>query len=396
MDLFFTARTTFNQLVAATRLQRLCSQSQGPKLGALQSTATIYKERPKKRLWSPKSPFKQFEGRKADLRRGEALRPRELVPGHANPKSAPFKDSSARKGQFWCPVALKPGQMFFSADQGLGGPGTRWSRPTSCRTLWATSFSSREPRAAEFEASYSLFCLASPSYAFPSTFLAPFLFEPLLGCLEIVETRLAARREGGLTCLLAQRLHHLPHREVNCSFTRRSQQVRRAVAWQRFKSELVFVPLWLPRFWMSVWLRKAVNWFWVNDLSRYGDAILNLTIAAPRNATGCREMPVGICRLRAVSCPVELGVTGHLPVDPRGLQRARLRLPPGRLEANQGVGSWLGSLSRHAAFLRFSASRSASFEACHVYIYVFDHWMLLRAMPRARTSGLTTGEHVGP
>jgi len=66
--------------------------------------------------------------------------------------------------------------------------------------------------------------------------------------------------------------------------------------------------------------QKLVSWFWVNDLSRYGDVILNMTIAV-----------------------IFLGIHGG-----------------------------------------FNARAFGYLLGCHTYIYLFDHWMLLRAMPRVR------------
>ncbi|CAE7633695.1 unnamed protein product, partial [Symbiodinium pilosum] len=106
-------------------------------------------------------------------------------------------------------------------------------------------------------------------YAFPSTFLAPFLFEPLLGFI----------------------LYHLG-----------KLMVRSHVALSKYDAQ------------------SAVSWFWVNDLSRYADTILNLTIAV-----------------------IFLAIHGG-----------------------------------------FNARAFGYLLGCHLYIYLFDHWMLLRAMPRAR------------
>ena len=63
--------------------------------------------------------------------------------------------------------------------------------------------------------------------------------------------------------------------------------------------------------------RETVSWFWVNDLSRYGDAILNLTIAA------------AALRLRSQKLSQLMGVSGDLPGHPWGLHLAGIWLPPG-------------------------------------------------------------------
>ncbi|CAJ1423957.1 unnamed protein product, partial [Effrenium voratum] len=106
-------------------------------------------------------------------------------------------------------------------------------------------------------------------YAFPSTFIAPFLFEPILGFLLFHIGKLIVRSHSEISPYRAQ---------------------------------------------------KLVQWFWINDLSRYGDIILNLTIAV-----------------------IFLSIHG-------------------------------GFNSRAFGYLL----------VCHLYIYVFDHWMLLRAMPRVK------------
>eukprot|EP00439_Symbiodinium_sp_Y106_P084891 s12_g26.t3 len=106
-------------------------------------------------------------------------------------------------------------------------------------------------------------------YAMPSTFLAPFIFEPILGFVAYHLGKLVVRS----------------HAEVS-----------------KYDAQ------------------ETVSWFWVNDLSRYDDAILNLTIAV-----------------------IFLAIHG-------------------------------GFTSRAFGYLL----------GCHVYIYLFDHWMLLRAMPRVK------------
>ncbi|CAE7367906.1 unnamed protein product [Symbiodinium sp. KB8] len=106
-------------------------------------------------------------------------------------------------------------------------------------------------------------------YAMPSTFLAPFIFEPILGFVAYHLGKLVVRS----------------HLEVS-----------------KYDAQ------------------ETVSWFWVNDLSRYGDAILNLTIAV-----------------------IFLAIHGG-----------------------------------------FTARAFGYLLGCHVYIYLFDHWMLLRAMPRVK------------
>ncbi|CAE7030045.1 DIMT1 [Symbiodinium natans] len=106
-------------------------------------------------------------------------------------------------------------------------------------------------------------------YALPSTFLAPFLFEPLIGFF----------------------IYHIG-----------KVMVRSHVEISKYDAQ------------------QRVSWFWVNDLSRYGDVILNLTIAV-----------------------IFLAIHGG-----------------------------------------FNARAFGYLLGCHLYIYFFDHWMLLRAMPRVK------------
>ena len=53
----------------------------------------------------------------------------------------------------------------------------------------------------------------------------------------------------------------------------------------------------------------------------------------------------------------------------------------------RAFGYLLAALDAAKGAERCVVARSPATEGCHVYIYLFDHWMLLRAMPRVKTFG---------